>query len=56
MRRLRQLFNRARPDLNEVNILRGILSSVERPKRRRPADTRPEGSADAATDVSQAPE
>jgi len=38
LRRLRQLFNRARPDLNEVNILRGILSSVERPKRRRPAD------------------
>lgn len=34
MRRLRQLFNRARPDLNEVNILRGILTSVERPKRR----------------------
>lgn len=34
MRRLRQLFNRARPDLNELNILRGILSSVERPKPR----------------------
>ena len=50
MRRLRQLFNRARPDLNEVNILRGILSSVERPKRRRPADSSPEGGADAVTD------
>lgn len=37
MRRLRQLFHRARPDLNEVNILRGILTSVERPKRRRGA-------------------
>jgi len=34
MRRLRQLFNRARPDLNELNILRGILTSVEDPKVR----------------------
>lgn len=34
MRRLRQLFNRARPDLNELNILRGILTSVENPKPR----------------------
>lgn len=34
MRRLRQLFNRARPDLNELNILRGILTSVEDPKTR----------------------
>ena len=30
MRRLRRLFLRARPDQNEVNILRGILSAVER--------------------------
>jgi len=30
MRRLRRLFLRARPDQNEVNILRGILSSVDR--------------------------
>lgn len=28
-RRLRRLFLRARPDQNEVNILRGILTSVE---------------------------
>jgi TrmH family RNA methyltransferase len=34
MRRLRQLFNRARPDSNELNILRGILTSVENPKPR----------------------
>jgi TrmH family RNA methyltransferase len=34
MRRLRQLINRARPDLNEVNILRGILTSVETPRVR----------------------
>ena len=30
MRRLRRLYVRARPDKNEVNILRGILSAVER--------------------------
>jgi tRNA (cytidine32/uridine32-2'-O)-methyltransferase len=30
MRRLRRLFIRARPDLNEINILRGILTAVER--------------------------
>lgn len=29
MRRLRRLFIRARPDKNEVNILRGILTSVD---------------------------
>ena len=29
MRRLRRLFNRAQPDQNEINILRGILSSVQ---------------------------
>lgn len=32
MRRLRRLFIRARPDQNEVNILRGILTAVERSK------------------------
>ena len=30
MRRLRLLFNRTTPDQNEVNILRGLLTSVER--------------------------
>lgn len=30
MRRMRRLFIRARPDKNEVNILRGILTAVER--------------------------
>jgi tRNA C32,U32 (ribose-2'-O)-methylase TrmJ len=30
MRRLRRLFVRARPDQNELNILRGILTAVER--------------------------
>ncbi len=29
MRRLRRLFNRARPDQTEVNILRGILSAAQ---------------------------
>ena len=31
MRRLRRLFNRAVPDENEINILRGILSAVQNP-------------------------
>ncbi|HFD80371.1 MAG TPA: RNA methyltransferase [Gammaproteobacteria bacterium] len=33
MRRLRRLFNRARPDQNEINILRGILTAVNRKSR-----------------------
>lgn len=32
MRRLRRLFNRALPDQNEINILRGILTSIEHGK------------------------
>lgn len=39
MRRLRTFFNRARPDRNELNILRGILKTVEKPKRRKKAPT-----------------
>ena len=36
MRRLRRLFNRAQPDENEINILRGLLSALQgvRPNRR----------------------
>ncbi len=30
MRRIKRLFNRAYPDHNEVNILRGLLSAMER--------------------------
>ena len=30
MRRLKKLFNRTRPDRSELNILRGILSAVQR--------------------------
>jgi tRNA (cytidine32/uridine32-2'-O)-methyltransferase len=33
MRRLRRLFNRIRPDRNEMNILRGVLTAVERRER-----------------------
>lgn len=33
MRRMRRLFVRARPDKNEVNILRGILTAVERTRK-----------------------
>jgi len=35
MKRLRRLFNRAKPDTTEINILRGILSTIQRPKNRR---------------------
>jgi TrmH family RNA methyltransferase len=35
MRRLRRLFNRAALDQNEINILRGILTSVERSRDKR---------------------
>lgn len=38
MRRLRRLFGRAEPDRNEVNILRGILASLESPRWRRGDD------------------
>jgi TrmH family RNA methyltransferase len=34
MRRIRRLIGRAEPDRNEVNILRGILASLESPRRR----------------------
>lgn len=33
MRRMRRLFIRARPDKNEVNILRGILAAVDRGRK-----------------------
>jgi tRNA (cytidine32/uridine32-2'-O)-methyltransferase len=34
MRRIHRLFNRARPDQNEINILRGILSAAQAIKKR----------------------
>ena len=34
MRRLRRLFNRARLDRMELNILRGILAAAENPKKK----------------------
>lgn len=33
MRRLRRLFIRARPDKNEVNILRGFLTAIDRKRK-----------------------
>jgi TrmH family RNA methyltransferase len=33
MARLRRLFNRARPDQNEINILRGILAAAQRTRK-----------------------
>ncbi|MGV2703588.1 tRNA (cytosine(32)/uridine(32)-2'-O)-methyltransferase TrmJ [Aeromonas salmonicida] len=32
MSKLRRLFNRARPEVIELNILRGILTSIQKPK------------------------
>ena len=32
MSKLRRLFNRARPEAIELNILRGILTSIQKPK------------------------
>jgi TrmH family RNA methyltransferase len=34
MGRLRRLFNRAEPDQNEVNILRGLLTAIQGRRRR----------------------
>lgn len=31
--KLRQLFDRAQPDVKEMNILRGVLASIQRPKK-----------------------
>lgn len=39
MRRLRRLFNRARPDQTEVNILRGILSAAQGRKLYKPRES-----------------
>ena len=38
MMRLRRLFNRARPDQNEINILRGVLSAAQAVAAARDAD------------------
>ena len=49
MRRLRTFFNRASPDRNELNILRGILTSFEKPKGRRvPLPDEADGAQDVA--------
>jgi TrmH family RNA methyltransferase len=47
MNRLRRLFERAEPDVNEVNILRGILTAVQSRRRRA-------GSAGGAGDAGSA--
>ena len=39
MRRLRQFYNRAMPDKNELNILRGVLTAVEKNKKRKTGPT-----------------
>ena len=45
MARLRRFFNRAVPDQNEINILRGILTSVQGRRRRAGEPHPPRGSA-----------
>jgi TrmH family RNA methyltransferase len=52
MARLRRFFNRAVPDQNEINILRGILTSVQG-RRRRAGE--PHASGAAAGTSNQAP-
>jgi tRNA (cytidine32/uridine32-2'-O)-methyltransferase len=39
MRRIRRLFHRAQPDQNEVHILRGLLSALQKPKPPRRGNT-----------------
>jgi tRNA (cytidine32/uridine32-2'-O)-methyltransferase len=55
-RRLRRLFNRARPDLVELNILRGILSAAQGKKNRerfcRTGPSESEPSTDTGGDAS----
>ena len=46
MARLRRFFNRAVPDQNEINILRGILTSVQGRRRRAGEPHVPRGSDD----------
>jgi len=43
MMRLRRLFNRARPDQNEMNILRGILAAAQRGRYEAPGDPDAQG-------------
>lgn len=47
MSRIRRLFNRAEPDSNEVNILRGILTAVQH-RRRRAGETQAQSAPDDA--------
>lgn len=55
MRRLRRLFLRAEPDRNEINILRGILASLDPEVRRRSGDDSPaKRKAGAVSDASEA--
>jgi tRNA (cytidine32/uridine32-2'-O)-methyltransferase len=36
MTKLRRLFNRARPDVKEIKMMRGILASIERTAKKQP--------------------
>src|SRR5690606_14441284 len=50
MRRLRRLFLRAEPDRNEINILRGILASLDPHRVQHAAATEDEHRQDAGQD------
>lgn len=56
MRRLRRLMAKARPDLNEVNILRGLLRSVEDRLALSPPEARPHVPEDVPTPPEQLPD
>ena len=43
MQRLRRMFNRTEPDVNEINILRGILTALAPGTERKPGAPRPKG-------------
>jgi tRNA (cytidine32/uridine32-2'-O)-methyltransferase len=43
MQRLRRMFNRTEPDVNEINILRGILTALAPGTERKPGAQRPKG-------------
>jgi tRNA (cytidine32/uridine32-2'-O)-methyltransferase len=49
MTKLRRLFNRARPESQELNILRGILASIDKSVKAGPAPAA-NVDADAETD------
>jgi tRNA (cytidine32/uridine32-2'-O)-methyltransferase len=50
MTKLRRLFNRARPESQELNILRGILASIDKSVK---ADTAQAASVEADAEINK---